>query len=434
MNIQFPIFDMTIDGEDDLGLTAISFVSEPAIQQDFVYFSAERSMIALADEEKREIVSPILIPNQLILRVAEDGTYYYIRWTADVIKQLAFRYLYNGWFNNFTVMHPTFYNSELTYEDVLENDVEMLRMWTIEDAESYEINTKYGFNLPNGTLCVHLHVGNDEIWNRIKSGELRGLSIEAFTSYKISQSKMNDKMEFTKENVSLFEKFLSFMNSVRDDAEAIVEQTKKDEAESGEVTIKYWIDNEHYFTVDAEGYVRDEEMNLIDSGKYLLMDGNVLEVGEDNKFVGTATAEAANEEKETIEAPIAEEKVEIAQEEVKIDDNVEEVEEKVDEPQDEVGNVDADADVQDGGEDIEETLDPISEAKAKVMIGEVEFSVDEAVANRIKELEKQLEDANTEMVKMSEVTPSVEPLQAPINANADSDNLSNVIRLLNSRR
>lgn len=433
--LKLPIFDLVFDEENgDLGLAAISLVEAPAIQQDFVYFSADKNMIALASEEKQEIVSPILIPNQLIIRQAEDGTFYYIRWSEEVIKKVALRYAMNGWFNNITVEHPLLDNPSLTYADVLEKGVEVLRMWTIDEPQTDEINTVYGFNLPKGTLCVHMHVTNEDIWNRIKSGELKGLSIEAFMSMKINQNKIDKKMEFTKENVSLFEKFLQFMNTVTDNAEQIVEQTKKDEAESGEVSIRYWLDNEHYMTVDGEGFVRDEEMNLIASGKYLLMDGSVLEVDENNKFVGTATAEIVNEEKETIEAPIAEEKVEIAQEEVKIEDNVEEVEEKVDEPQDEVVNVDDNADGKADGEDDEQVLDPISEAKAKVMIGEVEFSVDEAIAKRINELEKQLEDAKNEMVKMSEVTPSVEPLQAPLSQSAETDSLANAIRLLNSRR
>lgn len=441
MNIQFPIFDVVLDEENgDIGLTAISLVDEPAIQRDFIFFSAEKSMIVMSDMAKREIVSPILIPNQLIYRVADDGTPYYMRWTEETIKYVAYKYIADGWFNNFTVMHPLMYNSELTYEDVLEKDVEMLRLWTIEEPETDEINAVYGFNLPKGTLCVHMHVGNDEIWQRIVSGELKGLSIEAYISLKINQKAINKKMEFTKENVSLFEKFLQFMNSVSDTAEALATQAKKDEAESGEITIKYWLDNEHYMQVDAEGFVRDEEMNLIASGKYMLADGSHIEVDENNKFVGCYPMA---EEKETIEAPIAEsevkvEKVEVAQAEVKEEEvNEGEVEEKVAEPQDEAGDVDADADVQADRKDEPEVVETVEQANAekkKLTIGEVEYDVDDAVAQRLAELEKQLEDAKSEMVKMSEVTPSVEPIQAPINQNSDNGRLTDAIRLLNLKR
>lgn len=441
MTYRIPIYDIEIDDEN-LGLIGISFVDTPAIKKDFVYFNAEKQMIYFTDDEKREIVSPILIPNQLIIRHAEDGSYYYVRWSEDTIRQAALKYIADGFWNNFTTMHPTFYNSDLSYADVLENDVNLLRMWIVDDPFTDDINVKYGFDLPKGTLCVHLKVENEEIWRKVINHELRGLSIEGRVGYRLinmnNQNIEKKNMEIDKNTVNLFQKFLAFMNTVTDNAEAIVEQTKKDEAQSGEVTLRYWLDNVHYMQVDAEGFVRDEEMNLIATGKYMLADGSYIEVDENNKFVKTATQDAANEEKETIEAPIAEraEEVEIAQEEIKVENDVQ-VEEKVAEPQDEAGDVDADADVQADRKDEPEVVETVEQANAekkKLTIGEVEYDVDDAVAQRFAELEKQLEDAKSEMVKMSEVTPSVEPIQAPINQNSENGRLTDAIRLLNLKR
>ena len=238
---EFPIYDVIID-DNSLGLTAISLVDEPAIMQDFVAFKAmEQQMIWMSSREKREIVSPILIPNQLILRQNDKGELYYIRWTADTIKLAAEKYIANGWFNNFTVMHPTFYNKDMKYEDALEKDVYMLRIWTIDNAETDDANTKYGFNLPEGTLMVHFKVHNRKIWQRIKSGELKGVSIEAFTSMIKNNSNVNinvnmDKLDVTAKQMSLFQKFIAFMNEVSAEAKDIADVAKKDETNSGEVS------------------------------------------------------------------------------------------------------------------------------------------------------------------------------------------------------
>jgi hypothetical protein len=38
----------------------------------------------------------------------------------------------------------------------------------------------YGFDLPDGTWFVKMKIENKELWSRIKSGELKGLSIEGY--------------------------------------------------------------------------------------------------------------------------------------------------------------------------------------------------------------------------------------------------------------
>lgn len=195
--MEYPIYDITFDPTQDMGLSAISFVDYPAICQDFVYFSKngksnhcelKSGSIIMANAEKHEIVSPILIPNQLILRVDENGQKYYNRWPKEVIEELATYYFLNQFQNNFTIMHGFFQEhkddyyeqSYQTYEGYFIPDVYMLRMWIIDDETRDEANKKYGYHLPNGTLMVHLKVHNRKLWSRIKSGELRGLSIEAF--------------------------------------------------------------------------------------------------------------------------------------------------------------------------------------------------------------------------------------------------------------
>jgi hypothetical protein len=57
--------------------------------------------------------------------------------------------------------------------------VHTVESWIVEDSKNDKSNL-YGYELPKGTWFVSMRVNNDEVWERIKSGELKGLSIEGY--------------------------------------------------------------------------------------------------------------------------------------------------------------------------------------------------------------------------------------------------------------
>ena len=467
MNNTFQIYDVIID-DNSLGLTAISLVDEPAIMEDFLAFKNQETeqMIWMSSRDKHEIVSPILIPNQLILRQGEDGSLYYIRWTKETIAMAAERYIANGFFNNFTVMHPTFYNKDMKYTDALEKDIYMLRMWTIDNAETDDANTKYGFNLPEGTLMVHLKVHNRKIWQMIKNKELRGLSIEAFTRMIKNNNNVNINvnMDITNKQMSMFQKFITFMNEVSAEAQDIADVARKDETNSGEVSLKYYITDEHYIEVDAEGYARDEEYNLVAEGEYKLADGNVLVVGADNKFI-ESKALAEGSEEEPLEAPIANEKVKEEDKEDEKDDEKSEGEpsgegDSTESEGDAVGDEEgtespaeeddekkkvANATI-DKEEDeipvevpVEEPIEEIPSTLVPFDINGVEYMLPQEVIDFINGLIASKDSVMSELSMMKERIPSAEPIPAVINQTKvevedETDGLFNAVRLLNRKR
>jgi hypothetical protein len=50
----------------------------------------------------------------------------------------------------------------------------------------------YGFNLPKGTWMISMKVNNDEIWNKVKLGEIKGFSIEGYFADKYEMSLVNE--------------------------------------------------------------------------------------------------------------------------------------------------------------------------------------------------------------------------------------------------
>jgi DNA repair exonuclease SbcCD ATPase subunit len=63
----------------------------------------------------------------------------------------------------------------------------------------------YGFDLPNGTWFVKMKIDNDELWQEIKSGSLRGLSIEGY---------FTDKFEAMQKKQPTTEQVLKALNEI----------------------------------------------------------------------------------------------------------------------------------------------------------------------------------------------------------------------------
>lgn len=307
---QLKVYDVILR-EEDFGLQAISFVDEPAIEQDFIYFNGIKPLM-FAVQDKQEVISPVLIPEQLIYRIhPTTKEEFYIKWSAESIEQVAVKFLLDQATNNTTIMHPTFSDSNLKLSDVLVDDVYMKRMWIIEDKNKDEANTKYGYDLPVGTLMVHYKIHNQGLWQRIKKGELKGLSIEALMTIVPSNINMN-KINKTKTNImnkkmSILNKLVMFLNEVTEEAEAIVDVAVDDVTESGEVTLSYTLDSGEVVTVDSESIVRDSQLAPLAEGEYVLEDGNILIVDADSKFVETKAKDLPADEEKPVEAPIAQE-------------------------------------------------------------------------------------------------------------------------------
>ena len=177
------IVELIIDEESkDLAIDAISLVSAPAIEENFVYMNKSKNNLTLAkvDEAKKEIISPALIPNKNIYRYnAELDEDYYVYFSPETVKQSAYLYLKNNNHHKATYQHQDRVSGVLTVES-----------WIIEDPKM-DKSTLYGFSLPKGTWMVKMKVSNEELWNRIVEGELKGLSIEGYFVDKFQ--KMNER-------------------------------------------------------------------------------------------------------------------------------------------------------------------------------------------------------------------------------------------------
>jgi len=166
------------DDSEELAIDAISLVTSPAIETDFVYFGKEKNNLTFAkvDEEKRMLISPALIPNKQIFRHDPNtSSDYYVWFSKETVAKASFLYLKHNNHHKATYQHQDRVSGVLTVES-----------WIIEDSK-LDKSTLYGFSLPVGTWMVKMHITNEEMWQKVKSGELKGLSIEGYFTNKFEQ-------------------------------------------------------------------------------------------------------------------------------------------------------------------------------------------------------------------------------------------------------
>jgi len=184
------------DDSQELAIDAISLVTSPAIEQDFVFFGKEKNNLTFAkvDEEKRMLVSPALIPNKQIFRHDPNtDSDYYVFFSKETVRKASELYLKHNNHHKATYQHQDRVSGILTVES-----------WIIEDTK-LDKSTLYGYSLPVGTWMVKLSISNDEIWSKIKDGELKGLSIEGY---------FTDRMEAMSEKQPTNEEILEALNEI----------------------------------------------------------------------------------------------------------------------------------------------------------------------------------------------------------------------------
>lgn len=206
---KLPLFDITLD-DIAQGMYKISLVDKPAIEEDFIHFNEVEKVQMFADEKKKEVVGPIMIPNKEILRFSPDMGYYYVRFTAETIQQIMYKYSKEGLFNAFGINHQN---------DT--DDVVMLEVWTKESDNDKSVD--YGYKLPNGTVFVKAKIESDELFTAIENGEINGFSIEIKADIKptINNEEQMNEFSFGKELGKLEAQFETMANKYEARIEAL---------------------------------------------------------------------------------------------------------------------------------------------------------------------------------------------------------------------
>ena len=95
-------------------------------------------------------------------------------------------------------------NSTLEHQYELEG-LSLVESWIVED-KVHDKSVKYGMDLPLGSWVGSVKVNNDQIWNEfVKTGKVKGFSIEGYFADKMERPKEEIKDELSKEDLQVQE-------------------------------------------------------------------------------------------------------------------------------------------------------------------------------------------------------------------------------------
>lgn len=215
---QIPVYSITInENDDETGVNLVSFVSEPAIEEDFITLSKKQLPIKL-NHEKQIVTGAALIPDKHILRISPQGEFYNIVFSSEIIEKIRDKFHRLNFTQNTNDEHLTDLEGNFLVES-----------WIVSDSNK-DKTAALGLNeVPAGTWVTSYKITNSEYWDEfIKSGKRLGFSIEGFFGLDLI-----DEAELKKANhnkMNKFEKFYELIKSfiLSNDAEEMAEAVDMD--------------------------------------------------------------------------------------------------------------------------------------------------------------------------------------------------------------
>ena len=194
------IIELVIDEESEefSGIEAISVVSAPAIEEDFIALKNEDKIrLAEVSKEKRLLMGAALIPDKPIYRKSGDHEFY-IYFSKDTVAKASQMFLKSGNQGQATMEHAS---EKLDGMTVVES-------WIVE-SDLYDKSKKYGLDMPIGTWMVSMKVDNDEIWNNyVKKNKIKGFSIEGYFADKLSNRPKDKRKDTYSEDDKLLKEII----------------------------------------------------------------------------------------------------------------------------------------------------------------------------------------------------------------------------------
>ena len=175
--------ELFIEDFDQDGIKAISFVNDPAIEENWVALNKQEIAFKSIDDDKRIVVGIALKPDLLIPRVKGDYQFNVI-FSKETVKEASHLYLKQLNNNEATLEH----------EEKAEG-LSVVESWLVEDPKNDKSNI-YGLEASEGDWVVMMSVDNDEVWKKVKDGTFLGYSIEgSFADRVIEASKPKEMTE-----------------------------------------------------------------------------------------------------------------------------------------------------------------------------------------------------------------------------------------------
>lgn len=170
---KLPVYEMVISDnpESEIEVSSVAFVEKPAIEKNFLAFK-DLTLNFAVDNERRIVSGPAMVADTLIYRRDDNGEYN-VFFSKETIEKIALKFFKKDYQKNLNLFHdPT---QTVTGVTIFESFV---------SDKARKISPMGGFeDLPDGTWFISAKVENDEVWNKVKDGSIKGFSVEGIFSY-----------------------------------------------------------------------------------------------------------------------------------------------------------------------------------------------------------------------------------------------------------
>lgn len=173
-------------------ISAISLVSQPAIEKDFQLFNEEeikKVNFQVSSEEKMEITGIAMSPDQDIIRKdKETGEYYYCYFTKQDILD----------YRDYFMKYGNTKKANFEHSDDYMKDFFITESWVVVDAKCDKLSALGFKDCKEGDWAVTFKCTSSKLWEELKNSSLKGFSVEIaleeFTEEAIKDIVYNDEL------------------------------------------------------------------------------------------------------------------------------------------------------------------------------------------------------------------------------------------------
>jgi hypothetical protein len=165
------------DMTSDLEVSFIGLVDRPAIEKNFQAFKDHKVRTQFKINSEKQIISgPAMISDMPLYRNDKDLGEYYVVFDKPSIQTIVEKFSAKGFMQKFNLFHD--------HEQKV-NDITIFNSFIADKLLG--VKPPVGFeDLPDGSWFISAKVNNPAVWDKVRTGEIKGFSVEGVFTYKPS--------------------------------------------------------------------------------------------------------------------------------------------------------------------------------------------------------------------------------------------------------
>lgn len=170
------VYEAIIDPNllSDLEVSYIGLVDMPAIEKDFQAFREHKEKQRFAINDELQIISgPAMVADLAMFRNDDSLGEYYVKFSAPTIQTIVEKFSAKGLMNNFNLFHDE--NQKVGGVTIFNSFISS-KVLGIDAPKGFE-------DLAEGSWFISVKINNPEVWARVKTGAIKGFSVEGIFEY-----------------------------------------------------------------------------------------------------------------------------------------------------------------------------------------------------------------------------------------------------------